>query len=47
MKAWVEHNARLLNVKFEWESILLLEVAPVEDPSPPVTRILFAKPLKR
>ena len=47
MKAWVEHYARLLNLEFEWENDLLPEVAPVEGPPPPVTTILFAKPLER
>ena len=47
MKAWVEHYARPLNVEFEWESDLLLEVAPVEGPSPPVTKDLISKALRK
>ena len=47
MKAWVEHYARLLNVEFEWESILLLEVTPEEDPPPPVTKDLISKALRK
>ena len=46
MKAWVEHYARLLNVEFEWESNLLLEVAPVEG-QPPVTTDLIPKALRK
>ena len=47
MKAWVEHNARLLNVEFEWSSDLLPEVAPVEGPSPPVTLVAICKALSK
>ena len=47
MKAWVEHYARLMNVDFEKESDLLPEVAPVEGPPPPVTKILIRKALRK
>ena len=47
MKAWAEHYARLLNVEFEWESDLLPEVASVEGPSPPVTKDLICKALRK
>ena len=47
MKAWVEHYARPLNVEFQWESDLLPEVAPVEDPPTPVTKDLIRKALRK
>ena len=47
MKAWVEHYARLMNVEFEWESDLLLEVDTVEGPPPPVTKDLILKALRK
>ena len=47
MKAWIDYYARLLNVEFEWESDLLLEVVPVNGTPPPVYMDPIHKALRK
>ena len=47
MKAWVQHQSRLLNVEFPWPKDQLPKVAPIAGPPPPVTMEQIRKAISK